>query len=76
MTISKEVKDFFGVEVERDALFKAPACFRFDNQRWDYIINSTPEHAESFAMKLGSTKSFKLKKINNSGLWAVKIIRH
>lgn len=72
----KELRDFFGVEVERDALFKAPACFVHDGQRWDYIIKSTREHAADFARKLTLTGAFRTKKLDQEGTWVVKILRH
>jgi hypothetical protein len=74
--LDKSIKDFFNVEVERDALYKAPACFRHDGQRWDYIIKSTKEHAADFARKLTLTGAFKTKKLEQEGMWVVKIIKH
>jgi hypothetical protein len=74
--INKEVKNFFGVEVERYCITKLPAFFKYDNKRWDYAIKSTPEHADVFAKKLQSTGIFRTLYLKESGIWIVKEIRH
>lgn len=72
----EELMSFFGVEVEKDCLFRLPSCFRHNNTKWDYVIKSDPDHSANFAEKLRSTGSFKVKQLENSKLWIVKTIVH
>jgi hypothetical protein len=67
----------FNIEVEGDILKKLPACFIYNNKRWDYSIKSEDRnHAKSFALKLQSTKTFEVKHLEKSDCWIVRFIRH
>ena len=67
----------FNIEVEGDILKKLPACFKYDNKRWDYTIKSEDrDHAKSFALKLKSTKTFEVNYLEKSDCWLVRFIRH
>ena len=72
----KKISDFFESNVERDFLFRAPACFIHEGKRWDYIVNSGHDHTKSFIKKLESSKIFRIKFIENSGVWAVRYRRY
>lgn len=73
--VNKEVKNFFGVEIESNCITKLPSFFMYNNKRWDYAIESTPENVEMFAKKLQSTGIFRTLYIKSSGIWIVKEIR-
>ena len=72
----KKISDFFEANVERDFLFRAPACFIHEGKRWDYIVNSGHDHTKSFIKKLESSKIFRIKFIEKSGVWAVRYRRY
>lgn len=72
----KTYKDLLGIKIEKYSLFRAPACFKHDGMRWDYIIQSDPEHAETFAKQFELSKVLKVKYIKDSGVWLIRCIRH
>jgi len=72
----KTYKDFLGIEVEKNSLFKAPACLKHDGMRWDYIIQSGSKQDKELIDNLDYSKVSKVKYIKSSGVWLIKCIRH